>query len=219
MIHPVHFFLNLLYPPKCVFCGKLIPWDKQGICEICSGTLPYTKNGGKQKGNFFTACVSPLYYEEDVRSALLRFKFRHCSGYAVPFAGLIADCVAENLEEVVDLVSWVPLSRKRLLRRGYDQARLLAEQTAEKLHLPCEPVLKKTVHTAPLSRTGSAEKRRANISGVYTVPSPERVCGKSILLIDDIVTTGSTFSECARMLGMAGADRVFCASVARSRDE
>ncbi|MDD6503104.1 MAG: ComF family protein [Oscillospiraceae bacterium] len=210
--------LDLLYPPKCAFCGALIPAQRNGICAICEKTLPYTKNGGRQKGNFFTACVSPLYYEEDVRDALLRYKFRHCSGYCRPFGQLVAVCTAENLDQPVDLVSWVPLSSRRLRKRGYDQARLLAEETARRLEKPCVPVLKKTVHTAPQSRTGSAEKRRANISGAYRVTDPALVRGKTILLIDDIVTTGSTFSECARMLGMAGADRVFCASVARSRD-
>lgn len=211
--------LDLLYPPKCAFCRCLIPAGQDGICEHCRKILPYTKNGGKQNGNFFTVCVSPLYYEENVRDALLRYKFQHLSAYHVPFGHLIAEYVAENLaDHSIDFVSWVPLSRKRLRKRGYDQARLLAEQTAEDLCLPCLPVLKKVVHTAPQSRTGSQEKRKANISGAYQVLSPQTVSGKHILLIDDIITTGSTLSECARILGMAGAERVFCATVARKRD-
>ena len=64
----------------------------------------------------------------------------------------------------------------------------------------------------------SPEKRRANVSGVYRVPDPERIAGKRILLIDDIVTTGATLSECARTLLEAGAARVLCAAVACSRD-
>lgn len=216
---PFDFFLDLLYPRKCAFCGKLLAGSGPELCPDCRKTLPYTKNGGKQKGNFFTACLSPLYYEDDVRDALLRYKFQHRAAYCRPFGLLVAECVAEHLEHPVDLVTWVPLSWRRKRKRGYDQARLLAMETARRLELPCESVLRKTVHTAPQSRTGSAEKRRANISGAYRVPHPERVQGKTILLIDDIVTTGSTLSECARMLGMAGADRVYCASVARSRDD
>ena len=78
--------------------------------------------------------------------------------------------------------------------------------------------LKKLRHTAAQSQTGSAEKRRANISGAYRVPDPAQVADKRVLLIDDIVTTGSTLSECARTLGLAGAEQVVCATVARRRD-
>lgn len=211
-------FLDLLYPKKCAFCRELVPPDSHGICQKCEKTLPYTKNGGEQHGNFFTVCVSPLYYEDDVRDALLRYKFHGLSGYCGPFGELIAGCAAENIDEEIDVVSWVPLSRKRLRKRGYDQAKLLAECSAKELGLPCQPVLQKVVHTAPQSQTGSAEKRRANISGAYEVISDD-IVGKTILLVDDIVTTGSTFSECARMLGMAGAERVYCAAVARKRDD
>lgn len=210
--------LDLIYPPKCAFCRSLIPEKCHGICEKCRNTLPYTKNGGVQHGNFFTACVSPLYYEENVRDALLRYKFQRLSAYCEPFGLMVAECVAENIDDKIDVVTWVPLSRKRLRKRGYDQAKLLAECVARKLSLPCVSILRKTVHTAPQSQTGSAEKRRANISGVYQVTA-ENIAGKTILLIDDIVTTGSTFSECARMLGMAGAERVYCAAVARKRDD
>ena len=181
--------------------------------------MPFTKNGGKQRGNFFTACLSPLYYEREVRDALLRYKFQQRSAYCEAFGVLLADCVAEFLDAEVDLVSWVPLSRKRLKKRGYDQAQLLSQAVARELDLPCVPVLEKTVHTQQQSKTGSAEKRRANISGAYRVLPGAEVSGKTVLLIDDIVTTGATFSECARMLCMAGANRVFCAALARKRDD
>lgn len=210
--------LDLLYPPRCAFCGCLIEKERRGICENCMKNLPFTKNGGKQSGNFFTVSLSPLYYEKEVRDALLRYKFRRTSAYAEPFGRLLAECVSLYLEYQVDLVTWVPLSRKRLRKRGFDQARLLAEALARELWLPCAPALEKTVHTAQQSKTGGAEKRRANVSGAYRVPDKSLVAGKTILLVDDIVTTGATFSECARMLGMAGADRVCCAALARKRD-
>ena len=211
--------LDLVYPAYCAFCGALIEKETGGICEKCGKNLPFTKNGGKQRGNFFTACLSPLYYEREVRDALLRYKFQQRSAYCEAFGVLLADCVAEFLDAEVDLVSWVPLSRKRLKKRGYDQAQLLSQAVARELDLPCVPVLEKTVHTQQQSKTGSAEKRRANISGAYRVLPGAEVSGKTVLLIDDIVTTGATFSECARMLCMAGANRVFCAALARKRDD
>ena len=212
-------FLDLLFPPRCAFCHKLLERRGGLICPQCEKSLPYTAGSGiKQKMPFISAAVSPLYYEKDVRSSLLRYKFGGCPGYADAYAPLLAGCAEENLAGEYDFVSWVPLSRKRLRRRGYDQARLIAEKTAAILGADCVPTLKKIRNAKAQSATGSAEKRRANITGAYTVPNPERVRGKRILLIDDIVTTGSTLSECARMLGMAGAEKVLAGTVARHRD-
>ncbi len=209
--------LDLLFPPKCVFCRRLVDRNDELICPKCKKELPYTENGGILKGNFFTSCVSPLYYENDVREALLRYKFYQLTVYASPFGKMIAECAEEYIEEQVDIISWVPLGKKRLRSRGYDQARLLAEAVSKELGIPCVPVLRKKRDTAPQSRTGSAEKRKKNISGAYEVIDKDLINGKVILLVDDIVTTGSTLAECARTLGKCGADKVYCAAAARKR--
>lgn len=211
--------LDLLYPPKCAFCGALVSKERHGCCKKCEKRLPFAKNGGCMNGNFFTVCLSPLYYEREVQDALLRYKFQRKSAYCEPFGILLAKCVEEFLEEDIDFVTWVPLSRKRLKKRGYDQAQLLAEQLALQLDLPCFPALKKVIHTSPQSRAGGIEQRRANISGAYQALNQQAVFGKKILLVDDIVTTGSTFSECARILGMAGAERVCCVALARKHND
>lgn len=215
----IGWFLDLLFPPKCVFCRELFKDSSVHICPSCKKELPYTKNGGILKGNFFTACISPLYYEEKVRDALLRYKFYGMTAYASCFGEMIAECAEEYIDSHVDIISWVPLSRKRLRNRGYDQAELLANEVSKHLGIPCVPLLKKVRNTAPQSRTGSFEKRKSNISGAYIVINRESVMDKRILLIDDIVTTGSTFSECSRMLGMAGAERVYCSAAARKRKD
>lgn len=212
-------FLELLFPSKCTFCREILDEKHTDICPKCQKELPYTKNGGLLKGNFFTACISPLYYEEKVRDALLRYKFHRMTVYADCFGSLIAECAEEYIDSHVDIISWVPLSRRRLRKRGYDQARLLAMEVSKRLEIPCVPTLKKTRHTKPQSRTGDMAKRRSNISGAYTAINKEMIEGKRILLIDDIVTTGSTFSECSRILGLAGADRVYCAAAARKRKD
>lgn len=210
--------LDLLYPPRCAFCHRFVKSSAITVCADCRNNLPYTTNGGRQKADFVAACVSPLYYEDDVRESLLRYKFHGATGYAKAYAPLVAGCIQEHLDQEYDLITWAPLSRKRLRQRGYDQAQLLAEAVAAELGVTASSVLKKVRNTAAQSQTGSAEKRRANISGAYCVPDPELVADKRILLIDDIVTTGSTLSECARSLGLAGAERVVCATVARHRD-
>lgn len=210
--------LDLLYPPRCAFCHRFVESSTVTVCEECRKNLPYTANGGRQKADFVAACVSPLYYEDDVRESLLRYKFHGATGYAQAYAPLVSGCIREHLDQEYDLITWVPLSRKRLRQRGYDQAQLLAEAVAAELDAAATGTLKKIRNTAAQSQTGSAEKRRANISGAYRVPDPQLVADKRILLIDDIVTTGSTLSECARALGLAGAERVLCATVARHRD-
>ncbi len=211
-------FLDILFPPRCVFCGKILPSGRKGMCSECEGNLPRTGSQAGQKGDFFSICVSPLYYEEEVRESLLRFKFKSATGYATTYGKLLADCIRENLSGRYELISWVPLSAKRYKERGYDQAMLLALAAALELDDVAVSTLEKTKHVDKQSTVGSPEKRRANISGAYTVPDRELIQGKRILLIDDIITGGSTLAECARMLRQAGAAEVLCATVARSRD-
>ena len=182
-------------------------------------TLPWTpETAQKQKFRHVEACVSPLYYEGNVRRSLLRYKFGALSVYAPKFARLMEECIRSNGLEF-DLIAWPPLGRKRLKKRGYDQAKLLAQELSASLQIPCPQLLVKTSDNPPQSGTGSAEKRRANVSGVYRIVDPILVRDQRILIVDDIVTTGSTLSECARVLKAAGAKKVFAATLSRSRVE
>ena len=214
----VTFLLDLLYPPRCVFCHDFLETSGDGLCAHCRTGLPFAQNGGRQRFSFVRACVSPLNYEGDVRASLLRYKFGGATGYAKVYGRLVANTVRAELAGEYDLVTWVPLSHKRLRERGYDQARLLAKATAKELGLPLTPTLHKQRNTQPQSGTGDSAKRRANIAGAYRMKRSADVTGKRILLMDDIVTTGATLSECARVLGKAGAEQVVCATVARSAD-
>jgi len=211
------FLLDLIYPPRCVFCRA--PVKRSGeICQSCANSLPYTNNSGKQSGDFYSVCVSPLFYEDDVRESLLRYKFSEATGYATVYGKYIAESVRTELLDRYDIISWVPLSRKRLRKRGYDQAKLLAKALARELGCKAEPVLRKVKDVKKQSQMGGAEKRKANISGAYQVKRNALVKNKRILLVDDIITTGSTISECAKTLRIAGAADIVCATLARSRD-
>lgn len=210
--------LDILFPPRCVFCRSFLHDGEKELCEKCARSLPYTSGGGEKTGDFFSVCVAPLYYEGAVRESLLRFKFKDASGYSKTYGKLLCTCIRENLAGKYDLISWVPLSSKRLKERGYDQSMLLAMAAALELDDVAVCTLEKVKDVEKQSTVGSAEKRRANISGAYRAGDPELVGGKRILLIDDIVTTGSTLSECAKTLLEAGAAEVLCAAVARTRD-
>ena len=209
--------LDLLFPPRCPFCRAILKDHETLLCGRCRKELPWTC-GAAQKQSFrhVESCVSPLYYEGDVRRSLLRYKFGGLSVYAPKYAELMCGCI-EGIGLSFDLISWAPLGRKRLRKRGYDQAKLLACELSERLEKPCAQLLIKTKDNPPQSGTGSAEKRRANVSGVYRVTEPSLVKDRRILLVDDIVTTGATIGECARVLKAAGAESVCAATLSRSR--
>lgn len=212
----IHWLLDLIYPPRCAFCRRLLSGREKGVCRFCRPKLPYVPADGQvQHFRNVDKCLSPLYYHGNVKDSLHRYKFGGATAYADIYSEFIVKCIDEN-QISCDSITWVPLSRRRLRKRGYDQAELLAELIAK--HLGQRPIrlLKKLRDTPPQSQTGSAEKRRANIAGAYACLHPEQVQGKRILLVDDIVTTGATLSEAAKVLKKAGAKEVICATLARS---
>ena len=213
------FLLDHFCPTKSVFCRALLPQDKweDGVCGKCAEKLPFTVSPrGAKRGEFFDFCVAPLYYRDEVRDAIHRYKFSGNSSYGAVFGRLVAEAVKNEPDAVFDTVTWAPVSAGRLRKRGYDQAMLIAQSAAGLLGKPCEPLLKKIRNAPPQSRLQGSEKRRANISGAYICRPDAETAGKSILLIDDVITSGSTLSECSRMLLMGGAERVICAVLART---
>ena len=218
MIKFFAYILSLIYPPKCVFCGTVI--DKSDICEECEKTLPYTKGDSiYQKFPFVDKCISPLYYKDYVRRAVLRFKFAGCSCYSRRLGGIMSECAENNLDcGSIDMVSCIPLSRKRMHDRGYNQAELLAKEISKKVGVEYLPTLKKIRQKTAQYTIKDSKQRAANVIGAYRVIDAEEVKGKYILLVDDVVTTGSTVSECARILKKSGAKAVYCVTLARRED-
>ena len=207
-------FMELLFPPKCVFCGKVLN-SGDTLCSKCTESLPFTLNSGRQEGEYYDFCVSPLYYKGAVRKSILRFKFKGASSYADVYSSILADCIRGNPDIDYDVISWVPLSSMRKHSRGYDQAMLLALATALQFGDVAIETLEKPRDVRAQSELSDKEERSANISGAYEITDPELIEGKCVLLIDDIVTTGSTLSECAKVLLASGAKRVVCAALAR----
>lgn len=209
---------HLLYPWKCVFCESVL--KDTDICRECEEKLPYTVgDSAMQKFPFIDKCVSPLYYKDKVRASVHRYKFGGCSAYSRRYAALMSDCVENNLDcRSIDVISWIPLSKKRLRQRGYDQARLLAEEIAAKTGLPCRQLLQKVKNNSAQSLTRDAKQRRENVAGVYALDDGADVSGLRILLVDDVVTTGATMSEAARILRKADAKSVFGVTLARHED-
>lgn len=206
--------LDLLFPPKCPFCAKV--QDAPGICPACMESLPWTdESGGLRELEPGLPCAAPLWYDGLVREGILRFKFRGGMAAAGALGGLIAQAAAERFSGEFDVAAWVPVSARRLRRRGYDQARLLAEEACKLWGVRPEPLLRKIRDNPAQSSLESAGERRKNAEGVYEAAGD--VSGKRILLIDDICTTGATLRSCASVLREAGAAGIVCAAAAFAR--
>ena len=212
----IHQLLDLFFPPKCPFCGKVL--DHAGICPACEKALPWTEEGaGLRELPGGLQCAAPLWYEGKVREGLLSFKFQGARAAAGPLGELVARCAAERFSGAFDVVTWVPVSRRRLRSRGYDQARLLAESACRLWAVRPEQLLQKITDNPAQSGLTEEAARRANVLGVYEAAEPERIQGYRILLVDDICTTGATLAECARTLRDAGAADVMCVCAALAR--
>lgn len=203
---------RLLFPPKCVLCRKVLGENENDLCRQCrTETLEFSKS--HKKLPYLAGWTALWYYEGNVRRSILRFKFYNARSYAVTYGRLLAmKLVAEGTE--FDILTWAPISRTRKWRRGYDQVELIARAVANELGVVPVATLKKRRNNPPQSGIHDAAGRRANVLGVYQVLDPAFISGKRILLLDDIMTTGATAGECARMLLTAGAKEVSCAAVA-----
>jgi ComF family protein len=205
---------DLLFPPKCPFCGRV--GDQVGPCAACRKILPWTQGDDREQMlPGVLRCASPLFYEGAARDGILRLKFQGAAGAAESLGELLADAAAERFSGAFDVVTWVPVSRRRLRRRGYDQARLLAEAACRRWGVRPERLVRKLGDNPPQSGiAGGPSARRANVLGLYAA---EPACaGRRVLLIDDVVTTGATLQECARALRDAGAADVLALTLART---
>lgn len=205
-------FLDLLYPPRCVLCGKRGRLSEDRLCSACGALKPqklYRHYAIRTEKNAYTLeCRAPQYYEEPFRGAIRRFKFRGASGLAEMLAKQMLPVMVTD--KTVDCIVPVPVSAERKAARGYDQSVLLAKELSELTGIPCRQLLTKTRHNRTQHKL-SLRERRENVRGVYKAENAE---GLRILLLDDIVTTGSTAREAAETLYRAGALWVGCISCA-----
>ena len=210
--------LDLLFPPKCPYCQGVLEGSYVPACSQCQPVLPWLVGAqGERKVDFTAGCLSPLAYRGKVVESIHRFKFSGRASYARAYGILVAQCVRDHWQEPLDAVTWVPLSRPRRRQRGYDQAKLLAQWTARELELPLLGMLDKVRDIPPQSGIQDDAQRRANVLGAYQLRPKARPEGLRLLLVDDVVTSGATLGECARLLAGGGAKRVVCAALAQAR--
>ena len=211
-----HFLMELLFPPKCVLCRAILKSGEIDLCRECRADAPEYA-GKKINIRFLDSFAAVWYYEGNVRRSLLRFKFYNARSYGVSYGRILAMRLQREYPDGFDMLTWVPVSRLRKLRRGYDQVELLAKAVGRELGLSPVPTLKKIRNNRPQSRLKDPAARRANVLGAYRLLEGAAVKGQRVLLLDDILTTGATAGECARVLLSAGAKEVHCAAVAAAR--
>ena len=136
--------LDLLFPPKCPFCQKILDNPRAPLCRSCHPKLPWLEGkAGERKIDFTDGCFSPLAYRDLVPEAIQRYKFSRVKALGRPFAALMARCLDSQRLEGVDLICWAPLSKKRRRERGFDQAELLAREVGRLLSIPAAPSCKR----------------------------------------------------------------------------
>lgn len=170
--------LDLLFPPKCVLCGRLLEREETDLCGACRREGPVFSGGGMSIP-FVTAWMAVYRYEGLARDSLLRFKFGGRQSYAAAYGRLLAARIQGELRAEFDLLTYVPVSPRRRWSRGYDQVRLLAEAVGRELGQKPVRALKKIRHNPAQSSLREREQRRANVLGRTGpfVPKPWPVSG------------------------------------------
>ena len=203
-----------LRAPQCILCGdrlasaQLLMGD--GRCVNCRDHEPA-----------FDGAVSFGEYKGGLRELIHLLKYDSVTSAAQPLGNMLADAIAELRPACGDstpLLVPVPLHKGRRRTRGFNQAELIAHAAAgqftEKLAIASEVLVR---HRETISQVGlSREERIENMHDAFRVSDPGRVKGRSVIVVDDVMTTGTTLSECARVLKRAGAERVWAATVARA---
>ncbi|MFH1538863.1 MAG: ComF family protein [bacterium] len=225
-----------LYPPRCCACGaftrdvfcekceKSIRYLDGSICPMCGRELP---PGAGQAGSCrmcesfkynFDTCRSALSYEGAMEKVLIKFKFRR----RAIFRGILLSAMLKHMNnhpemfahfDVLDFIVPVPLHPLKQVQRGFNQSELLAAGVARELGRPVRHALWRVRRRRPQAKMGWKERVK-NVSGAFAARG-KKVEGKRVLLIDDMITTGATASECARVLKEAGAAEVHVFTLAR----
>lgn len=204
--------LDLFFPPKCVFCRRLLTKEQTYFCPDCRVNAPeFSKTNFSI--SFVAGWTGVWYYKDMARKSLIRYKFQNQRSYVRAYAQALALKLRQERMDNFDVLTFVPISWLRRFFRGYDQVEILADALGKELGVPAIRVLRKSRHTPPQSGLRDVARRRANVLAAYRIPDPVPVKGKRVLLLDDVITTGATASECARMLLSAGAKEVIFAAL------
>ena len=209
--------LQLIFPPKCIFCDSLLKiGSKRYICDNCYHEIPFNYTEINSRG-YVDKIIAACSYTGIIRKALIKFKFNDRPGFYRTLAQLFVETTGlYDRRDEFDVIVGIPLHKKRKSDRGYNQAQLLAKEISKKTGIAdWSAILERPVYTEAQSLL-NRDKRQKNIKGAFRVLDPKMISGKKVLIIDDIVTTGSTLNECGIILKMCGATYVEAGVIAHA---
>lgn len=215
--------VEMVFPPKCIFCGCLLETGlKLHICGKCHAEIPFAREcilrPGKKRSGGCDHAIYVCSYSGIIKESLIRFKFFNKPVYYRTFARLLAERLSEAGDDCkADIIASVPLYKERQLLRGYNQAALLAEELGRETGVRVGRNLLSRVRNTEVQSLLTGKTRENNILNAFKVNDNANVKGKAILLVDDVLTTGSTVDECSRVLKEAGASKVIAAVIAAGR--
>lgn len=196
-----------LFPERCPYCNKVV---NQGdvACKICRAKFPETPLVSYASGCYI--CYSSFFYKDIFADAIKRFKFHNYPQSAEKLAVVLADTISKY-DVSFDYITYVPMFPKRERERGYNQSKLLAKEVSKILDIPLEHFLIK-IKDNPPQHTMNKKEKKNNVKGVFGVQKKDILKGKTVLIIDDVITSGYTLGECCKILSKSKAI-VFCATV------
>ncbi len=229
---------DTLFPPLCLACSVVLSTGAKEVfcpdclrqitfitgsrCPVCGIIFPDSPSGDHVCGNclenkpWFTSARAAVAYDGIILEAIHQFKYGRNVTTGAALASFLAgfDLAGQDLDSF-DAIVPVPLHIKRLRERGFNQSLILARALGEKHGLNVDFSLLKRCKLT-LTQTGLHKKEREmNISGAFVAGSPEKICEKKLILVDDVYTTGATINECAKTLVKAGASQVAVVTLAR----
>lgn len=225
------FLADIIHPNRCAVCGEFLPFD-DCICTKCEKDLEYIEKGCCERCGhriclcekeeiYYDRCFAFVYYENSVKTAVLTLK----SGYSVNLARYFADHACRYLADngllgEIDIITAVPITKDKRRETGYNHAYMYAKMIHRLCDIPSSDRLLVKKDTDLVQHELSAKERKEKAFGAFEFcGSVSEVIGKTVLLCDDIITTGSTMNACAKALKDAGAKRVICAAIASTAYE
>lgn len=216
----------MLFPNRCPCCGKVITWEKL-LCEVCKSSLLYLPEeswlsefqltGGGECA--FDYAAAAFYYEGAARNGVLKMK----KGHGKHFAQFGSEVIANKLENdciSADVITSVPMSRRKKALRGCNQAEYISHALSRIMDIPCDNKLLKRKHTRKAQHDLAAADRKALADSAYhATKKHQSIAGKNVILCDDIFTSGATMNKCAKLLKDEGAKNVFCVSLCRTENK
>ncbi len=212
------FMTDLVFPNRCPFCDSFIKWDLL-CCGDCFNKIEWSEDGHtavyKNENIFYDEYISVFYYSGAVKSAVIKLKTVNESNFPRIVAEKIASKVSQGNYKI-DFIVPVPMGKRKLRKTGHNHSESLSAAISAALKVP----VKKNClfkHDSDISQhTMNAQERTVNVRGLFYKNDNESLNGKTVMVCDDVMTTGSTVSECARLLRELGASRIIAAVAAET---